>query len=163
MRYTLLPLLFLLAACTTKKSSNSTASESETLQLSGIQLETLAGKAIDLEQFKGKTIFLNFWATWCKPCLQEMPSIENAMAQVNPEKVVFLFPSNETPEEIVAFKERRNFPFEYVQVKNLEELNFYALPTTLIFDPEGNLVFSEAGLRDWSSAENLVLLQTQDE
>ena len=156
MRYSLLFFLFLLA-CTAQKSDNSSASE--TLRLEDIQLETLEGQKIELTNYKGKTIFINFWATWCKPCLQEMPSIEKAMAQVSQDQVVFLFPSNETEEEISAFKEKRSFPFQYVQVKNLEALNFYALPTTLIFDPAGKLVFSEEGFRDWSNEENLALLK----
>jgi len=149
--YLIIPLLLL--ACTSQKSENATATEK--LKLKDIQLETLEGEKIDLTDYKGKTIFINFWATWCKPCLQEMPSIEKAMSMVNNEEVIFLFPSNETAEEIKAFKERRNFPFEYVQVKNLEALNFYALPSTLIFNPEGELIFSEAGMRDWATADNI--------
>jgi len=140
MKYSLLPVLFLLA-CTAQKSDNSSASEP--LRLEDIKLETLAGERINLDDYDGKTIFINFWATWCKPCLQEMPSIEKAMRMVNPDEVVFLFPSNETIAEISAFKEKHAFPFTYVQVKNLDALNFYALPTTLIFDPTGKLVFSE--------------------
>ncbi len=146
-------LLLLLLACTPQKSEDITTVEK--LKLEDIQLENLDGKAVDLKQFKGKTIFINFWATWCKPCLQEMPSIEKAMQQFENGEVVFLFPSNETTEEIIAFKNRRNFPFEYVQVKNLEVLNFYALPATLIFNPEGELIFSEMGMRDWSTPENI--------
>ncbi len=150
-----------LLGCPSGKTTDSDGSDG--LQLDELHLETLKGEKIDLESYNGKTIFINFWATWCKPCLQEMPSIQKAMSLVNLEEVIFLFPSNETIDEITAFKERRDFPFEYVQVKNLEALNFYALPATLIFNPYGELIFSEVGMRDWATEENLALLQTQDE
>jgi thiol-disulfide isomerase/thioredoxin len=146
--------------CSSSKKTE-TEAVSDTIQLGDIQLETLEGQKIELVHYEGKTIFINFWATWCKPCLQEMPSIEKAMSMVNPDEVVFLFPSNETIAEISAFKEKHAFPFTYVQVKNLEALNFYALPTTLIFDPSGKLIFSEVGFRDWSLPENLSILDTR--
>ena len=143
--------------CTTSQKTDDDK-ESGNLELNDIQLETLQGEQIDLSRYEGKTIFINFWATWCKPCLQEMPSIQKAMEQVNTDQVVFLFPSNESTEEIQNFKEKRSYPFNFVRVNNLESLNFYALPTTLIFDSEGTLIFSESGFRDWSTKENLALI-----
>ena len=78
--------------------------------------------------------------------------------QLNGKNVVFLFPSNESVDLITDFKEKRNFDFNYVQVQNMEALNIQALPTTMIFNTEGELVFSEMGFRDWSTPENLALI-----
>lgn len=126
--------------------------------LDKIELKTLGGEPIVMSDFKNKTVFINFWATWCKPCIQEMPTIAKAKGQLNNKDIIFLFPSNESVDLILDFKERRNFDFNYVQALNMETLNIQALPTTFIFNSAGKLIFSEAGFRDWSTEENLALI-----
>lgn len=126
--------------------------------LEKIELQTLDRTRIDMSEFKGKTVFVNFWATWCKPCIQEMPTISNAQKQLKDEDVIFIFPSNESIDLIQGFKEKKSFDFNYVQVLNLEALNIQALPTTFIFNTKGELIFSEAGFRDWSTPENISLI-----
>lgn len=124
------------------------------ITLDAIQLTDLSGRAVDVSQFKGKAVLINFWATWCKPCLQEMPSFANAQDRLRDEPIVFLFASNETLERIARFKDKQKFEFNYFHLGNLEALNIQALPTTFIFDREGQLKFSEAGFRDWTSPES---------
>ncbi len=126
--------------------------------LAKVKLKTLDGAVIDMNDYKNKTVFINFWATWCKPCIQEMPTIVKAMEQLKDEDVVFLFPSNESVDLIKGFKERKKFNFNYVQAQNMEALNIIALPTTSIYNKKGTLIFSEAGFRDWSKPENLSLI-----
>ncbi len=124
-----------------------------------INLTNLNGKAIDLNQYKGKTIFINFWATWCKPCLQEMPSIQKMQELLKNENIVYLFASDEAVEQIEKFKAKHPYPFQYVRVENTEALNIMALPTTYIFNPAGKLVFSEMGFRKWDDKNNIDLLK----
>jgi thiol-disulfide isomerase/thioredoxin len=126
--------------------------------LDAIQLTDLSGKAVDLSQFKGKAMLINFWATWCKPCLQEMPSLAVTQNKLKDEPIVFLFASNETLEQITRFKDKQKFEFSYFQLGNMEALNIQALPTTFIFDSAGELKFSEAGFRDWSSPESIQVI-----
>lgn len=128
------------------------------ITLESVKLTDLSGKEIDPDEFKGKTVFINFWATWCKPCIQEMPSIDKARQFLKDQNIVFLLASNETTEHIQNFKEKRQFQFRYVQVQNLEALNVQALPTTFIFNPKGELVFSEPGIRMWDAPENIKLI-----
>lgn len=130
--------------------------------LEKIQLQTLDGNSIDMSDYKGKTVFVNFWATWCKPCIREMPTIAQAQKQLKDKNVVFLFPSNESADLITDFKEKRDFDFNYVQVKNMEALNIQALPTTMIFNHEGKMIFSEMGFRDWSTPENLAVITSNN-
>ena len=103
-----------------------------------IRLKDLDGTPINLEKYQGETVFINFWATWCKPCLQEMPSIEKAQQFLQNENVVFLLASAETIEEIGTFRKLNTYPFNYVQIQNSEELSIDGLPTTFIFDKEGS-------------------------
>ncbi len=140
-----------------QQSKQTTISQGQT-DLDKIKLTSLDGKPIDLSQYKGKTIFLNFWATWCKPCVEEMPSIANAMKKVNTDEVVFLFASAEEAEEIKAFQQRMPFPFQYVMVDNFERLDIMTIPTTFIFNTKGKRVFNEMGYRKWDSPENIHII-----
>lgn len=155
-------LLLLLSACKEKaadKNPDKPAVKTETKsELDKIKLTELDGTPIDLNEYKGKTIFLNFWATWCKPCIQEMPSIANAMKKVNKDDVVFLFASTEEADEIKSFKERKSFPFHYVKVDNFETLDIMTIPTTFIFNSEGKRVFNEMGYRKWDTKENINII-----
>ena len=123
-----------------------------------VKLADLKSNSFSLKQYAGKTIFLNFWATWCKPCIAEMPTIEKAQNILNKEEVVFLIASSETIEEIDVFRKANNFNFNYFEIKNSEELGLQGLPTTYIFDPEGNLVFSESGYRKWDEKSNVDMI-----
>jgi thiol-disulfide isomerase/thioredoxin len=138
-----------------KEQVVTTIVESETDK---IKLTDLDSKSINLNQYKGKTIFINFWATWCKPCLQEMPSIQHAQELLKNENIIYLFASDEAVEQIEKFKTNHPYPFHYVKAENIEALNIMALPTTYIFNPEGKLVFSEMGFRKWDDKNNIDLL-----
>lgn len=142
----------------TSKTKNSNEESANAITLESITLTSLSGAEIDVDEFKNKTVFINFWATWCKPCIQEMPTIEKAQEQLKGKNVVFLLASNESIDQIENFKNKRKFQFRFVQVKNLEALNIQALPTTYIFNQKGKLVFSEAGFRVWDTPENIDLI-----
>lgn len=155
--------LLILTACTSngKKDVDEKSDVDENqnvITLESIKLKSLSGEEIDMKDFKDKVVFINFWATWCKPCIREMPTIESAQSQLKNENVVFLLASNESVEQIESFKVRRTFQLQFVQVQNLEALNIQALPATYIFSKEGDLVFSEVGFRMWDTPENLNLI-----
>ncbi|MBY0479253.1 MAG: TlpA family protein disulfide reductase [Chitinophagaceae bacterium] len=149
--------LLLLAACNGQEAADKNKHTVET-EYDKIQLTELDHTAIDLNQYKGKTLFINFWATWCRPCIEEMPSIQKMQEQLNDKNIVYLFASNETVEQIEKFKQKHPYPFHYVRAENMESLNIMALPTTFIINPTGKLVFSEMGYRKWDAKENIDLL-----
>ena len=121
-------------------------------------LTDLTDQPIDLEKYKGKTVFINFWATWCKPCREEMPSIKEAMNILKDEKVEFFFASDESKEQIEDFKKAHDYNFNYVRAENLANFRIMGLPTTFIFNPGGELVFSEMGYRKWDEKANIDLI-----
>lgn len=151
-------LLLGLFACNGKDKDKSIPVIRQDGEFDKVKLTDLEHKPIVLKQFEGKTIFINFWATWCKPCIEEMPSIEKAQLILRNENVVFLMASGESAEEIDAFRNSRDYKFNYVRIENSEELNIQVLPTTFIFSPEGKLVFSEMGYRKWDEKSNIDMI-----
>ncbi len=151
-------MLFAIIGCKGAKKNVPLSSIEESMTTDKIRLKDLKEKAINLGKYKGGTIFINFWATWCRPCLEEMPSIQAAMNKLKNERIVFLFASDEASDEIENFKASHNYNFNYVKVENLEELNIMSLPTTYIISPKGKLVFSEMGYRKWDDKQNIDLI-----
>lgn len=148
--------VFLIIACAGDGSKSITETESD--ELGSLSLTDLNQQPFDLKKYKGKTVFINFWATWCKPCIREMPSIQKAQNILQNEKIVFLLASNESIKQIQEYKIKHNYEFNYLRIENSEDLNIQALPTTYIFDPSGILVFSEAGDREWDTPTNIDMI-----
>ena len=153
-------ILFFIALITANCRNNQTSTIPATgqIEIEKVKLTGLDGESIDLKQFKGKVVFLNFWATWCKPCVLEMPTIRNAMDSLKNENIEFLFASDESAEEIENFEKTHGYRFNYYRADNLEELAIMILPTTFIFDKNGNQVYSETGYHDWNETKNFDML-----
>jgi thiol-disulfide isomerase/thioredoxin len=155
--FQLLILSFVFSDCTSSKKS-SDKEEKEQIRNS-IEITDLNGVEIPLKKFEGKVIFLSFWATWCAPCIKEMPSIDSVSSKFEDE-VVFILASNEEVENIRQFKEKRPFKLNYVHIKTSpESLGVYALPATFIFDKNGDLAFEEFDSRNWNSEESFALIK----
>ena len=121
-----------------------------------IQLVDLDGNEIPLASLKGKTIFLNFWATWCRPCLAEMPDIDKASKLLKDENFVFLAASDESLDKIKQFAAKSEFSFQIVHSKtSVFDLDISALPTTMVINTAGEIVYNEVGARDWSSENEI--------
>ena len=160
--YKIVLIIFIgIASCRGKGSAKDepvTSARSES-EIDEIKLTDLDNRPIDLKQYKGKTIFINFWATWCKPCLEEMPTIQKAKEMLKNENIEFLFASDETIEQIGNFKKAHAYDFNFGRAENLAELNVMALPTTFIFNAAGKLVFNEMGYRQWDDKSNIEIIK----
>ena len=125
-----------------------------------IQLVDLEGNEILLSNFKGKTIFLNYWATWCRPCLAEMPDIDKAKKILENEDFVFIAASDEDLEKIKEFVAKNDYSFQIVQSKtSVFDLDISAFPTTFVINKEGEIVYNEVGARDWAAENTLKKLR----
>ena len=159
-------LLIVLSACADATRPEDSTKEEIALQkntIAQLVLTDLNDQPIDLQKYKGKAVFINFWATWCKPCREEMPSIREAMNVMKDEKVEFFFASDETKDQIEDFREAYGYNFNYVRVENLANLGISSLPTTFIFNRGGELVFSEMGYRKWDDKANIDLILNKAE
>lgn len=123
------------------------------VDITSIELVDLEGNPISWETMKGKKVFLNFWATWCKPCIVEMPSMSEAAEQLG-EDYVFLAASYEDLAKIQKFAEKQDFTFQFVHTKTpIESLNIYSLPTTFLINSSGELVETVIGSQEWNQTE----------
>ncbi len=151
-------LLIWITGCTDGIQKKSESPDKFVREIDKIRLTDMSGTSISLKQFEGKTIFINFWATWCKPCIKEMPSIKEAQNILKNEEVIFLMASNESAAQIEEFKKNHEYSFDYLRIENSEEMNVQTLPVTFIFNSKGNLVFSEAGFRKWDDKNNIDMI-----
>lgn len=115
------------------------------------------GAAITIASLKGKVVFLNFWATWCPPCLAEMPSINELYKQFSDNKdVVFIVADADGDlTTSAAFMQSHNYDLPlYKAASNIHtDLFSGTLPTTLIINKKGEIVFKETGAANYNTKQ----------
>ena len=144
---------FLLLGCNETNTINENLSDLESLQLKTSFVD-LYEKDIDLSVFKNGKIVINYWATWCGPCIKEMPSIKRAEKILEDYGYTFFLVSDETISKISKFKNERNFDFNFLRSrKSFETLGVYSMPTSYIFDENGKIIETIVGAIEWDSKE----------
>ncbi|MDR1099504.1 MAG: TlpA family protein disulfide reductase [Treponema sp.] len=124
----------------------------------------LDGTQARLSGLRGKVVFLNFWATWCPPCLAEMPSIEALYRHFQGKDLEFLAVDiQEAEDEVAAFmkEQRLSFPAALDSTGRISaEYGIRGIPATFIIDREGGVIAAVTGSRDWNTAEVIAALET---
>jgi peroxiredoxin len=118
------------------------------------RVSTPDDRAIGLADFKGKVVFLNFWATWCKPCEEEMPSMERLHQQYKDKGLVVLAVSEDADGASVVspYVKKRGLTFPVGLDPKMSVAHLYgvwALPSTFIIDRQGNRAYFANGPREW--------------
>ncbi len=121
-------------------------------------LKNLTGDTVRLEQFRGDYILLNFWATWCPPCVKEMPSMERLQQHFKGKgiQIVAVSLDKDQEEKVAIFAAKLNLTFPILLDPDGIASGPYganALPSTFILDPEGQVVAAAKGERDWYGDE----------
>jgi thiol-disulfide isomerase/thioredoxin len=139
--------------------SEISAEKRETLDTYNWQLETLAGERANLSSSEGKVILINFWATWCAPCVAEMPSLQDLYNEYQ-DTVDFYFVSMESPSRVGAFMEKKgyNFPVYIPKQQVPEAIESYSLPTTYVISKDGKIAVDKTGAANWNSEKTKRLL-----
>jgi thiol-disulfide isomerase/thioredoxin len=112
------------------------------------------GKSLDVSTLKGKVIFLNFWATWCPPCVAEMPDINHLYQEVDKENIVFLMVSmDEDFAKAKKFAEKRRFSFNvYRPVTSIPAVfSGNVIPSTYIISPRGKILVKKEGMAQYNT------------
>jgi peroxiredoxin len=120
-------------------------------------LPDLGGKMVSLADYRGKVVFLNIWATWCAPCIEEMPSMEKLYQELRGEEFVILAVSiDEAGADVVLpFMKNHQLSFPALTdntgaIKNLYRIT--GVPESFIIDKGGKIVEEVVGPRNWASA-----------
>lgn len=128
-----------------------------------ISFKNEKGEVLSLDDLKGKAVFINFWATWCPPCIKEMPSIQTLYNKFKDNKdIVFLLvdvDNNIDGASKFMKKRKLNMPL-YVPNSEIPS-SFLAgvIPTTVILDKRGNIDVRLEGGRDYSTPAIVEALQ----
>jgi peroxiredoxin len=120
-------------------------------------LRDMQGRSVTLSQYRGKVVFLNFWATWCPPCREEMPAMERLNAVFEGQDFVMLAVNTEKDIQTVrAYLTQNPHSFSVLLDQEATVQNLYGVfrfPETFLIDQEGRLVERFLGAREWSSVE----------
>jgi thiol-disulfide isomerase/thioredoxin len=114
--------------------------EEATKKLSELKLLTLDGKEVKLSDYKGKVVLVNFWASWCPPCKEEMPIFEKAYQKYIDKNFVILAVNMDTSERALKeFLEKNRYSFPILRMKGEAGLNIPGLPTSYLVDKDGSV------------------------
>ena len=129
-----------------------------------LKAQDLAGAQKSLADYRGKVVLLNFWASWCPPCLREVPSMERLLVKMagRPLAIVAL-DSAETADEVNGFLSRMKLGFPILldpDGSNTKRWKVFALPTTFLLDAEGQVRYVLTGPTEWDEGEALVIIES---
>lgn len=119
-----------------------------------VRLTTLEGESLSLTAFEGKTIFINMWATWCAPCLAEMPNIHSLYQQVASDAIVFVMISVDEDVDVVRqFVKQKGYSFPVYRLTHPMPAVYDSavLPTTYVIAPNGKLVTKHVGMAQYNT------------
>tara|TARA_R110001592_G_scaffold363221_3_gene681618 strand:+ start:13532 stop:14023 length:492 start_codon:yes stop_codon:yes gene_type:complete len=122
------------------------------ISLNQVETKNLENEKIELTEYLGKPIVVNYWATWCAPCLEEFPYFNDIKLELG-DDVNFIMISDESIDKIKNFSASKPYTFNYLlSPKDLSEYGIIARPTTYFYNSSGELVTKHTG---GISAENL--------
>ena len=116
------------------------------------QIYDMQGNQVSFDSLNRKPVFLNFWATWCPPCIAELPGIADLYEKYHND-VNFIIVSAESRAKVRAFAKKKNFnQLPFYQNKTLpSDFSSQSIPTTFIINKEGVVVVSKKGSARWNS------------
>lgn len=118
-----------------------------------LKLRDPEGNIIPLSDLKGKVIFMNFWATWCPPCVAEMPSIDDLHEEMGDEVAFVMLSLDKDFGKAISFNKKKEYDLPiYELAGQLPEMyRSSAIPTTFVIDADGNLALTHKGMADYDT------------
>jgi peroxiredoxin len=137
----------------------------ETLVAPVFSLPSLSDRPVSLTEFRGSVVLLNFWATWCPPCIAEMPDLEKLHRELKEHGFVLVAISIDTggKKAVAPFWEKTGLTFPSLLDGSGEVATRYgvrSLPTSFLINPRGEIIGRILGPRDWHSEQARTVLRT---
>jgi thiol-disulfide isomerase/thioredoxin len=127
------------------------------------EVPTLDGKVVKLSEMTGKVVLVNFWATWCGPCKEEMPSLARLQKQLDPAQFVLLTVTTDLQRQGIAHFLSQlgvNLPVLFDEDQEVSRsFMVRGLPTTVVIARDGTLVGRAVGPRGWDSPEAVAVMR----
>lgn len=123
--------------------------------MTGLTIETADGRRLSEEAFRGRFVLVNVWATWCPPCVKEMPSLDRLQAMKGDSgfEVVALSIDRQGLEVVQPFFQRTGLTHLAIyldrEARSMPALKITGLPTTVLVDPAGREIARWPGAREW--------------
>ncbi len=122
----------------------------------------IEGRTVDLKSMRGRVLVVNFWATWCEPCRDEMPALQRLRDRFAGKAVeVITVNFGESPEKIAQFMAREKLALPVIVDTQKETANDWGvrgLPTTFLVDASGRVRYSVFGQLEWDDGPSLALV-----
>ncbi len=137
----------------------------QTIAASEFELQNMDEENIKLSDYRGKVVLLNFWATWCPPCVREMPSMERLQQRVGEgDFKVIAVNQMENPDDVFAFTGQLEMDptFDILFDRESKVSQAYAvrgLPTTYLIDKKGNIRYRAVGGREFDHVEVIKIIE----
>jgi peroxiredoxin len=121
------------------------------------RVQGLDGEELDMVNIRGKVVFLNFWATWCFPCVAEMPSIQRLYDRIQSEEIHFMCVSDEDRRKVSNFVKENGFTFPIYTLIGEKPQMFQTrgIPATFIISRDGQIVFKHVGAAKWDDMTSI--------
>lgn len=116
------------------------------------RLRDIEGNTYRLSDFSGKVIVINFWATWCPPCVAELPDLQKLYSKYG-DRIAFLFVSNEEVDVVEQFIKKKDYTIPvYLPITEYpSDFDTNSIPTTFVLSKKGEIVVRHTGLAKWNS------------
>ena len=113
-------------------------------------LVDMNGNRHQFSEFKEQAVFLNLWATWCPPCIAEMPSIQRLYNEYG-DKLAFVLASQEDANTIQAFVKSKGYTFPIYNLAGgmPDVLSSRSIPASFLISPEGKVIMKKQGAAKW--------------
>lgn len=123
------------------------------VQFAALSLTDLQGQPVALNQYSEKRLFVNFFATWCGPCVAELPSLQQAQDMLKGQ-TGFVIISDEPLERLRSFQQRNGYTLTFLHSNTpLSSINIYTIPTSYLLNSKQEILMKHVGEEEWTSEE----------
>jgi thiol-disulfide isomerase/thioredoxin len=127
-----------------------------------LALKDLNGKIHKLEDYRGKTVMVQFWATWCPPCLKEIPAMQRLEKKMAGKPFVILAVNmGETQKDVSEFVNKMKIGFTVLmdeEGKGVGDWKVFVAPSSFLIDPQGKVRYTLQGGAEWDDKEYVQLI-----